>query len=206
MDRYTHTHKHLLQTLAFLFHKRDAEDPKDLGDGRATRWKEPGLVNERDTSQPRTSELGCYTGEKELICYSSQHYPKKMQCWSQITYMGSLNLCERHCYSHSYFVGEETLSQNFLSCRRTVLSCLPLSPIFPYSALAHYFLPPLTPLIFSFFLLFLNPLRMFPPKVILICYILLLNCSIPSLLNFVFFLFVESYYKHLFLFKKFIEV
>lgn len=59
---------------------------------------------------------------------------------------------------------------------------------------------------FFFFLLFLNPLRMFPPKVILICYILFLNCSIPSLLNFVFFLFVESYHKHLFLFKIFIEV
>lgn len=42
----------LLHTLPFPFHEPEAEDPEDIGDGRPTRWKEPGSVNQRDTSQP----------------------------------------------------------------------------------------------------------------------------------------------------------
>lgn len=61
----------LFHMLALLFHGPEAEDPAALGDGRATRRKEPGSVNQRDASQPRTPAMKYHVGEKELICYSS---------------------------------------------------------------------------------------------------------------------------------------
>ena len=44
-----------LHTLCFPFHEPEAEDSEDLGDVKVIGWKDPGSVDQRDTSQPNSS-------------------------------------------------------------------------------------------------------------------------------------------------------
>lgn len=64
----------LLHTLCFPFHETEAEDSEDLGDGKVIGWKDPGPVDQGDSSEPE-QQHGTHIDEEGLTSYSSWHHP-----------------------------------------------------------------------------------------------------------------------------------